>query len=104
MTDLLHARLKLLHTLSHKAKEPIELLDADVEHRGSLLECFGLLEDTHSLLWSNFIGQQISLSKEKKREATHGRNSHLEGSIALNSTKPIHEQPKSGDEKLGAAL
>jgi len=56
VADLLHARLELLHTLSHKAKESIELLDADVEHRGSLLECVNLLEDAHSLLWSFFIG------------------------------------------------
>ena len=39
-----------------------------------------------------------------KRETTHSRNRHLEGSIALDSTKPIHEQPKSGDERRGAVL
>src|SRR5258706_7039458 len=52
VADLPHPRLELLHTLSHKAKESIEILDADVEHRGILLERFGLLVDTHSLLWS----------------------------------------------------
>ena len=54
MADLLHARLELRHTLSHKAEESIELLDADVEHRGILLECLHLLVYTHSLLRSFF--------------------------------------------------
>ena len=70
MADLPHARLELLHTLCHKAKESIEILDADVEHRGILLECFSLLVDTHSLLWSNLIGQKIFLNKEKERGNT----------------------------------
>jgi hypothetical protein len=59
VADLLHACLELLHTLSHKAKESIELLDTDVEHRGSFLECVNLLVDAHSLLRSIYWSADI---------------------------------------------
>ena len=94
VADLLHARLELVHTLSDKSKESLELLDADVEYRGSLLERISLPEDALSLLWSNFVGQYIPLS-ERERRATHDRNSHLEGPSTLRSTNPVHEQTKS---------
>ena len=57
VADLLHARLELLHTLYHKSKESLELIDTDVEHRRNLLKRFSLPEDAHSLLWLNCISQ-----------------------------------------------
>ena len=57
VADLLHARLELQHTLCHKGKESLELIDTDVEHRRHLLERFSLSVDAHNLLWSNFISR-----------------------------------------------
>lgn len=56
VAHLLHACLELLHTLCHKSKESLELIDTNVEHR-VLRERFSLLEDPHSLLWSNLVSQ-----------------------------------------------
>jgi len=72
MADLLHARLELMHTLSHKVKESPELLSANVEHWGIPGECVNLFVDANSLLWSNCIDQQISWSKQK-RERSNAR-------------------------------
>lgn len=56
VAHLLHAGLELLHTLCHKSKESLELIDTNVEHR-VLRERFSLLKDPHSLLWSNIVSQ-----------------------------------------------